>query len=71
MLSKKASGQERFDRQNGILRQVAGFRLDSGEPCLCGVEALTTSKKRGYSDSLIFTHRCGECGNEFTTFIEG
>ena len=71
MSSKKASRQERIDQQNEILRQVAGFRLDSGEPCLCGVEALTMTKKRGYSDSLIFTHQCGECGNEFTTFIEG
>ena len=65
------SGQELDEQQIERLRQLPGFRLDSGAPCLCSIEAITTSKKRGYSDSMIYTHRCRECGNEFTTFIEG
>ena len=63
--------QELDEQQVERLRELPGFRLDSGVPCLCSIEAITTSKRRGYSDSLIFTHRCSECGNEFTTFIEG
>jgi nicotinic acid phosphoribosyltransferase len=71
MESTNADGQERTEQQKEILRQLPGFRLDSGEPCLCGTDAITTTKEYGYSDSLIFHHRCGECGNEFTTWIEG
>ncbi len=71
MPTTQASGQELDEQQVERLRQLSGFRLDSGVPCLCSIEAITTSKRRGYSDSLIFTHRCSECGNEFTTFIEG
>jgi hypothetical protein len=71
MPTTNASGQELGEQHKEILRQLPGFRLDSGVPCLCGIDAITTSKRRGYSDSLIFTHRCDECGNEFTTFIEG
>jgi nicotinic acid phosphoribosyltransferase len=71
MPTTQASGQELDEQQVDRLRQLPGFRLDSGVPCLCSIEAITTSKRRGYSDSLIFTHRCRECGNEFTTFIEG
>mgnify|MGYP006914326648 FL=1 len=71
MQAKNDSGQELGEQQIERLRQLPGFRLDSGVPCLCSIEAISTSKKRGYSDSLIFTHRCSDCGNEFTTFIEG
>jgi protein-disulfide isomerase-like protein with CxxC motif len=71
MPTTQASGQELGEEYIERLRQLPGFRLDSGVPCLCSIEAITTSKRRGYSDSLIFTHRCSECGNEFTTFIEG
>ena len=65
--SRQELDEERIER----LRELPGFSLDAGKPCLCSIEAITTTKKRGYSDSLIFTHRCSECGNEFTTFIEG
>jgi len=71
MATTNDSGQELDEQQINRLRQLSGLRLDEGVPCLCSIEAITTSKRRGYSDSLIFTHRCGECGNEFTTFIEG
>jgi nicotinic acid phosphoribosyltransferase len=71
MQAKNDSSQELDEQQIEKLRQLSGFRLDSGVPCLCSIEAITTSKRRGYSDSLIFTHRCRECGNEFTTWIEG
>jgi hypothetical protein len=71
MATTNDDGQELDEQQIDRLRQLPGFRLDSGVPCLCAIEAITTSKRRGYSDSLIFTHRCRECGNEFTTWIEG
>jgi len=71
MPTTQASGQELTEQHIERLRELPGFRLDAGVPCLCSIEAITTSKKRGYSGSMIYTHRCGECGNEFTTFIEG
>jgi nicotinic acid phosphoribosyltransferase len=71
MQTTNDSGQELDEQQIERLHKLPGFRLDSGVPCLCSIEAITTSKRRGYSDSLIFTHRCSDCGNEFTTFIEG
>ena len=71
MKAKNDSGEKLGEQQIERLRQIPGFRLDAGMPCLCSIEEITTSKRRGYSDSLIFTHRCRECGNEFTTFIEG
>lgn len=48
-----------------------GLHWNSGEPCECGPEAYTTTKSREYSDSMLYTHTCGECGNEFETFTEG
>ena len=63
--------QELTEQHIELLRQLPGFRLDSGTPCLCGVESITTRKRRAFSDSLIFNHRCRECGNRFTTWIEG
>lgn len=71
METKTTTDQERIDRQNEILRQVPGFRLDTGEPCLCGVDKLRTSSRMGYSDSVVFTHRCTDCKNTFRTWIEG
>jgi len=71
MPTTQADDQELTEQHIERLRKLPGFRLDAGMPCLCSIEAITTTKKRGYSDSLIFTHRCSECGNEFTTFIEG
>lgn len=57
-----------------ILREISpkGFYLDpESKPCLCGAKHIRTSKRRGYSDSLIFRHRCRRCSNEFVTYIEG
>jgi len=71
MPTTQTSGQELGEEHIERLRELPGFRLDAGMPCLCSIENITTSKRRGYSDSLIFTHQCRECGNEFTTFIEG
>lgn len=70
MQSTDDDGQERIDRQE-ILRELPGFRLDRGEPCLCGVEAISTRTERAFSDSLVFHHTCTECGNYFSTWIEG
>jgi hypothetical protein len=71
MPTTNADRQELTEQHIELLRQLPGFRLDSGTPCLCGIDAISTSKRYGYSDSLIFTHHCRECGNEFTTWIEG
>jgi hypothetical protein len=71
MQSTNSNGQELGEEHIEQLRELPGFRLDAGVPCLCSIEKITTSKKRGYSDSVIYSHRCDECGNEFTTFIEG
>jgi hypothetical protein len=48
-----------------------GFHLNKGEPCECGPGEYSTSKEFGYSDFVTYTHRCGSCGNEFETYIEG
>lgn len=48
-----------------------GFHLNKGTPCECGPEEYSTSKEVGYSDFVTYTHRCGSCGNEFETYIEG
>ncbi len=48
-----------------------GFHLDTGRPCECGGDDYRTRTKRAYSDSLIFKHKCRNCGNKFTTWIEG
>ena len=71
MSTTHTSGQERTEQQKQLLRELPGFHLDKGEPCTCGKEAIQTRSRRGFSDSLIFSHRCTECGNEFTTWIEG
>lgn len=54
-----------------VYRKVPGFHPDSGEPCTCGVEHLSTSKSLGYSDFVTYTHTCRQCGNTFSTYIEG
>lgn len=62
------------DLRAEILREISpkGFYLDpDSQPCLCGAEHIRTGRKRGYSDSLIFYHRCRRCSNEFRTYIEG
>jgi hypothetical protein len=69
MPTTDAETEERTEQQ--ILRQLPGFHLDSGSPCTCGVEAIRTSKSVGYSDFATYSHRCTECGNEFSTYIEG
>jgi hypothetical protein len=48
-----------------------GFHINEGEPCECGAEAYSTRKKVGYSDFVTYYHTCGECGNKFSTYIEG
>lgn len=71
MATTNPSEQERIDRQKEILRELPGFHLNKGEPCLCGVEAISTQTERAFSDSLVFHHYCGECDNRFSTWIEG
>lgn len=61
--------QAQLDTVNGL--DEKGFHLDEGTPCECGPEAYSTTSNVGYSDFVKYTHTCGECGNEFTTYIEG
>lgn len=74
MSTNNAQSKERTDRQQQVLNEIRpkGFFLDpSGEPCVCGAAHIQTTKRRGFSDSLIFKHRCTACGNRFSTYIEG
>lgn len=49
-----------------------GLHLEPGdEPCECGPEQVVTYSERGYSDSMVYTHNCGECGRRFQTYTEG
>ena len=71
MESTNDDAQERTDKRQQILRELPGFHLNKGEPCLCGVEAISTRTERAFSDSLVFHHTCTECGTDFSTWIEG
>lgn len=71
MSKNTISGKERTDRRTQLLRELPGFHLNTGEPCLCGIEHITTRTKRAFSDSLVFDHRCGACETRFSTWIEG
>ena len=71
MEDTNAEIEERTDCRTQILRELPGFHLNTGEPCLCGAEHIRTRSKCGYSDSMVFYHRCAECGTEFSTWIEG
>jgi len=54
---------------NGI--SPKGFHLNDGTPCSCGPEPYSTTTEHGYSDFVTYHHTCGDCGNEFSTYIEG
>lgn len=67
-----AASEEELRRE--IIRNVRpkGFFLEPGhQPCLCGAAHILTTKRGGYSDSIIYTHRCRKCSKEFVTYIEG
>lgn len=59
------------ERQIEICRKIPGFYLNKGIPCTCGADKLQTKKKVGYSETVTYYHRCSDCGNEFSTYIEG
>jgi len=69
MSEKTLSSHERTGRQTAILRELPGFHLNTGVPCLCGADRINTRSHRGQSDTLIFCHRCTACGTEFSTWI--
>lgn len=48
-----------------------GFHPNEGVPCGCGAEHYTTRKEVGYSDFVTYYHKCTNCGNRFSTYIEG
>ena len=50
----------------------SGLHLNEGRPCECGEDAeYSTRKKRAYSDSMVYHHTCGTCGNTFSTWTQG
>lgn len=61
------------DEQKATLDGISpmGLHFNKGLPCECGSEAYSTAKERGYSDSMMYTHTCRECGNVFETWTEG
>jgi hypothetical protein len=61
--------QAQLDTVNGITPK--GFHINDGEPCECGGDKYVTTKERKYSDSMVYYHHCKECGNDFSTWIEG
>lgn len=80
MSANTANRQERNDAaseeelRREILREIRpkGFFLEPGHrPCSCGAEQIQTTKRGGYSDSVIYKHRCRKCSNKFVTYIEG
>ena len=48
-----------------------GLLWNDGVPCECGPDAIVTRKERKYSDTMVYRHRCTECGQEFSTWTEG
>ena len=66
-----AKRQERTDKKSELLRELPGLHWNAGEPCYCGVEYLSTMIIEGFSDSLVFSHTCTECGGKFSTWVEG
>lgn len=70
-MAERVPFSEMSDEQLEVLRALPGFEYNTGTPCTCGVSFIRTTKERGFSDSLIFHHRCTECGARFSTWIEG
>lgn len=66
---KTKFSEEQLETINNITPR--GFHLNSGMPCECGAGPYSTSKSVGYSDFVTYAHSCSECGNEFSTYIEG
>jgi len=61
------------DKQLETVNNISptGLHLNEGTPCECGAESYSTKKKRAFSDSMIYKHTCGECGNRFSSWTEG
>jgi hypothetical protein len=62
------------EKQNQTLENISprGFHINTGEPCECGENAdYSTYSERKYSDSIVYYHNCQDCGNSFSTWIEG
>ncbi len=62
------------EAERASLEQIErnGLRLNDGRPCECGVDAVySTRRERAFSDSMVYHHTCGTCGNRFSTWTEG
>jgi len=60
------------DAQRATVEGIStGIHWNTGDPCECGPDPISTRTERAYSDSLIFHHRCTDCGATFSTWIEG
>jgi len=61
--------QKQIDTINNI--SPRGLMINTGSPCECGGDSYVTSQERKYSDTMLYKHRCTDCGNKFTTWTEG
>ena len=60
------------DAQRATIEGVStGLRMNTGAPCECGPEHYTTRSVRKYSDTMLYKHTCGNCGNYFESWTEG
>lgn len=49
-----------------------GLHFNTGDPCECGDEAnISTRSRHKYSDSMVYKHKCCECGAKWETWTEG
>jgi len=62
--------EAQLETMNGT--SSGGVSFNKGNPCECGTEAdTTTTRSRGYSDSMVYKHKCNECGARWETWTEG
>lgn len=61
--------QKQLDTVNNITPR--GLMLNKDTPCECGAIHYSTSKHRKFSDTMLYKHKCRECGNKFETWTEG
>lgn len=59
-----------LETMNGVTPR--GLHFNTGNPCECGESAdVGTRSQRKYSDSMVYKHKCRECGARWETWTEG
>lgn len=61
--------QKQLDTINNI--NPKGLMINDGKPCECGSKDYATSKEQKFSDTMVYHHKCEDCGNQFSTWTEG